>query len=126
MCGLTARQLALVELLDRHQLHRGHAEILQVRYLLDQAAICPRKSDAGAGMDGVAAHMKLVDDGRLPGVAERLVALPVEIRVGDDALRRGGGVIDLGQGQVFLRARRDRSREPVESREPGECAIAVA
>ena len=53
-------------------------------------------------MDSIAAHVKLIDDGRLPGVAEGLVALPVEIRVGDDALGRGGRVIDLGQGQVFL------------------------
>ena len=37
----------------------------------------------------------------LPRMAERLIALPIEIRVGDDALRRGGGVIDLGQREVL-------------------------
>ena len=119
------RHVALVELLDRHQLHRGHAELLQVRYLLDQAAIRPGKADLGAGMDGVAAHVKLIDDGRFPGMAERLVALPVEIRVSDDALRRGGRVIDLGQGQVLLGRRRivAEGRAKVT---PGDSAIAVA
>ena len=81
-CRIDPRDIVLVELLDRHQLDRGDAQVLQVRNLLDQAAIRPGKSDAGTGMDGIAAHVELVDDGRCPGVAERLVALPVEVRRG--------------------------------------------
>src|ERR1019366_456301 len=34
-------EVTLVELLDRHQFHGCHPEVLQIRYLLDQAAICP-------------------------------------------------------------------------------------
>ncbi len=49
-------------------------------------------------MDGIAAHMEFIDDGRFPGVAEGLVLPPVEICVGDEALGSRGGVVDLGQG----------------------------
>ncbi len=97
------RQGVLVEFLDGHQLDRGDPQIFQVRDLLDQAAVRPGESDAAAGIDGVAADVELVDDRRCPRVAEGLVTLPVEVRVGDDALRGGRRVVDLGQGQVRLR-----------------------
>ena len=104
---MTRDEIVLVELLDGHQLDRGDAQVLQVRNLLDQTAIRPRESGRRrSGSIGVAAHVELVDDRRCPGVAERLIALPVEIRVGDDALRRGGRIVDLGEGQVLLGRRR--------------------
>jgi hypothetical protein len=54
-------------------------------------------------MHGVPADMKFVNDSRFPGTAERLITLPVEIRMRDDALRRVGSIIDLGQRQVLER-----------------------
>ena len=54
-------------------------------------------------MNGVTPHMEFIDDRRFPGMAERLIALPIKIRVGDDALRRGGRIIDFGERKVLLR-----------------------
>ena len=101
VCGIDARQLALAALLDGHQLHRGDAQLLQVRDLLDQAAIRPGELRARTRIDGVAADVQLVDDRRSPGVAERLIALPVEVSVGDDALGRRVRVVHIGERQVL-------------------------
>jgi len=38
-------------------------------------------------------------------MAERLITLPIKIRVGDDALRRGSRIIGFGERQVLLRRR---------------------
>jgi len=49
--------------------------------------------------------MEFIDNSRSPGMAERLITLPIKIRVGDDALRRGSRIIGFGERQVLLRRR---------------------
>ena len=59
------RRVLRVELEHRQQLHRGDAERLQVRNLLDQSGVGAALSgrDAGARMLREAAHVHLVNDG---------------------------------------------------------------
>src|ERR1019366_9698984 len=54
-------------------------------------------------MNGVTPHMEFIDDRRFPGMAQRLVALPVKVRVSNYALRSRGCIVVLRQGQVLLR-----------------------
>ena len=118
-------EVALVEFLDRHQFHGSHAEVFQIRYLLDQTAIRPWKGRSGAGMSGVTAHMEFIDDRRFPGTAEWLIALPIKIRVRDDALRRAIRIVGFGEGQILLRRRRIVPKGGRKSR-PATDAIPVA
>src|SRR5207249_2018612 len=61
------RAVELVELVDRQQLDRGDAQVLQVRDLLDQAGAGPGVAHAGGRVGGEAAHVQLAEDRVLPG-----------------------------------------------------------
>ena len=80
----------LVELHDGHQLQGGHAEVLQVRDLLDDPPEGARVPDPRAAVPREPAHVRLVDDAEAQRVVERLVALPVEIVRDHDAPGRAG------------------------------------
>ncbi len=99
--SLLQQRVVLHELVHRHQLDRGHAEPGQVL------------GDRGMGQPGVRAahllryvgvqlgealHVGLVDDRLVVGHVEPAVALPVEVRVGDDAERhvRAGVLVVAG------------------------------
>src|SRR5450755_3682929 len=49
--------------------------------------------------------MEFIDNSRFPGMTERLIALPIKIRVSDDALGRGSRIIGFRERQVLLRRR---------------------
>src|SRR5687767_1573624 len=107
------RQLALEQKLivdegvHRQQLDRGHAERLDVRDdFLD------RHSGVGAALVlgdfrmqlGIAAHMRLVDDGAIPRHRlPHLLLLPVEVRVDHHALRHERRAVALVEGKIGLR-----------------------
>ena len=61
------------------QFHRGDAELLEVRDLLDQPGECStlRLVDAGAWVPGEAANMHLVDDGSRRRMPQRCVTFPI-------------------------------------------------
>ena len=73
-------------------------------------AIAVVRGEAGVGAAQVLAHarqplreplhVELVDDGRVPGTAQELVALPVERRVDHDGLRDRRGVVRLVHDEV--------------------------
>ena len=102
---VAAPRIVLVELLHGHQLDGGDAQILQVRDLLNQTAIGPGRLHAGARIDREPADVQLVNHGRGPRQAERLIAAPVEVLVRDDALWRGARVVDVRERQVLPRRR---------------------
>src|SRR5262249_51423035 len=85
-----------VELEYRQKLHRGDAEVLQIRNLVDQPCErpAPLVADAGAGMTREAAHVHLVDDGLRRWPLQWRIALPVVGRhVEHDALHRRAGIV---------------------------------
>ena len=85
------------ELVDREQLDRGDAEV-------DEVVGDGRMSHAGVGPADLLGHpvvelghaldVRLVDHGVAPAAAHRLVALPVELVVHDDAAGRERGGVD--------------------------------
>ena len=87
-----ARVVALLELGHRHQLDRGHAQLLQVGDLLDQPAEGAGVRDAGARVAGEAADVQLVDDRVGERHGERVLVAPVELLVHrpGSAAARGG------------------------------------
>ena len=101
------------DVVDRQQLDRGHAEVLQVA---DRGV--GRQPRVGAAQ--VLAHVRvlhrealdvrLVDDAVGQRRVRRAVVLPVEARVDDDALRDRGRVVGVvGREVVVLAARRART-----------------
>ena len=110
-----------VEREDRQQLDGGDPEVDEVRDLVDEARIraAPGGRHAGAGVGGEARQVRLVDDRLAPGVAERLVALPV-VRAGVDHDALHGRRV-VGRGRP-IRAGGSRSA----SRRPGRTDRAAA
>mmetsp|Transcript_57782 Transcript_57782/g.151983 ORF Transcript_57782/g.151983 Transcript_57782/m.151983 type:complete len:333 (+) Transcript_57782:6238-7236(+) len=80
--GVLPRARRLVELEDRQQLHRGDAELHEVRDLLHEAQVGPGLllpvRDAAVAVPREAPDVRLVDDQILHVVARRLHAVPVE------------------------------------------------
>ena len=78
------------ELVHRHELHRGDAQVLQVldHHRVRQARVGAAQllGDAGV-LDGEALDVRLVDHGLVVGDARVAVAAPVEERVDDHGLR---------------------------------------
>ena len=93
------------ELVHRHELHRRHAERLEVGDLLDDAEVGSGGGDAARGTGGEAPHMHLVDDGVGEAAAEMAVPLPVEGVVDDDALRRADDPVGAGEEPAGERPR---------------------
>src|SRR5206468_1708455 len=93
---LSRRTVLTVELEHRQQLHRGNAELLEIRDLLDQAGerAARRLSDPGTRVASEAADVHLVNDGAGGRLAQRDVCLPiVSARIDDNALRRRRSVV---------------------------------
>jgi hypothetical protein len=63
----------------RQQFHRGDAEVLEVRYFVDQSRVGAALwwLDLCAGMSGESRDVKFVDDGLRDRTVEGLVVLPV-------------------------------------------------
>ncbi len=120
----TVDEEALVsDVVDGHELDRGHAETREVRDrgIAREARVRAAQLVAHVRVEPrEALHVRLVDDGVLPGRARRAVALPVEPAVDDDALRDRRGRIGLVDAKVGVRARvgdvRQRVRAPVVDR----------
>src|SRR4030095_8973540 len=90
-----------VELEYRKQLYRRDAELLEIRYLLDQAGVraALRFVHAGTRVLREAANVHLVDDGPRGRPKEWRVALPViHSRIDDDALPSGRAVVVFSGG----------------------------
>src|SRR5215469_1518954 len=92
--------------MDRQQLHRCDAERLYVFYdFVGQTFVSPAPFLRQFGMElGKSAQVKLVDDRMVPRdkAASRL-ALPVEIRVDDNAFRHERDAVALVEGGVVAR-----------------------
>ena len=78
-----ARVVALLELGHRHELDRGHPQLLEVGDLLHDPAEGAGVRGAGARVAGEAADVHLVDDGVGEGDRERVLVAPVELLVDD-------------------------------------------
>ncbi len=105
------RELRRVEVEHRQQLDRRDAEALEVRDLLDDAAIGPRVRDPGRRRRREALDVHLVDDGVRQRPAKRLIALPVVARqVDDDAAHRRLDVVPRAARRHAVPARRRASR----------------
>src|SRR5215471_16776467 len=91
------------ERVNGQKLYRSHPERLDIFYdLIGEAFVSPAPFLRQSGMElGVTAEVKLVDDRVVPrdGVAFRF-ALPVEIRVDDNAFRHERGAVALVEGRV--------------------------
>src|SRR5215467_4676647 len=91
------------ERVNGQKLYRSHPERLDIFYdLIGQTFVSPAPFLRQSGMElGVAAEVKLVDDRVVPrdGVAFRF-ALPVEIRVDDNAFWHERGAVALVEGGV--------------------------
>ena len=129
------RQAALGEevlvgdVVDRQQLDRRHAERAEVldRRFRRQARIGAAQVVANGRMQlREALDVGLVDDGVVPGRARRRVALPVEARVDDDALRDRGGVVLVVDARGRRRRRRRARREAVAASQSIGPSIAFA
>ena len=83
----------LVRLGHRQQLDRGHAQLVQVRDALDEAAERAGVGHLRGGMDGEAAHVGLVDDRPRKRMARRPVVTPVEGFVHHQAARAVRGQV---------------------------------
>src|SRR5215471_7763157 len=94
------------ERVNGQKLYRSHPERLDIFYdLIGEAFVSPAPFLRQSGMElGVAAEVKLVDDRVVPrdGVAFRF-ALPVEIRVDDNAFRHERGAVALVEGRIVAR-----------------------
>ena len=98
--ALVEQRGVLDELVHRHQLDRGHAELLQVGgdRRVREAGVRPALLLRHVGVQlGEALDVRLVDEGLVVGDGEAAVALPVEERVDDHAVGhvRGGVVVVL-------------------------------
>ena len=96
--ALVEQRGVLDELVHRHQLDRGDAELLQVRgdRRVREPGVRPALLLRHVGVQlGEALDVRLVDEGLVVGDGEAAVALPVEERVDDHAVRhvRGGVVV---------------------------------
>ena len=99
-----------VELENRQQLHRGHAQLLQVRNLLDQAGVgAPRGSrHARARVPGEPTHVHLVHHRpRRRGVQGQVAFPVVRGRIDDDALHRRRRVVAVAARGVAAVTVRD-------------------
>ena len=86
------------DLVDRQQLHRGHAEVLEVgdRRLGGEPRVGAAQVLAHVGvLHREALDVRLVDHGVVPRDVRRRVALPVERAVDDEALRDRVGVVGV-------------------------------
>ncbi len=87
--------LHLVKFEDGHQLHRVHAQALDIGNLLHQPGEGPRIFHAGGGVLGKAPHVELVDDDVLHRDQGAAHAAPVKVvpdHAGLVVLAPGGGV----------------------------------
>jgi hypothetical protein len=91
--------------MDRHEFHRGHAQRLQIRNLLDHAQIGARVGNAAARAGREAADMHFVDDRVGQTTPQVPVPLPVEGVVDHHALRRPDDGVAAGQKMAGERPR---------------------
>ena len=119
--------LLRIELVDGHQLDHGHAQLLQIRNLLDEsgkgAALVRR--DAGVRSGGEALDVQLVHDGVMR-VARARIAAPIERRplrrqnAQRRAARRGAGqragvAIVIGREEDLARKRIEQNFGGIEA-----------
>src|SRR5215469_5088922 len=94
------------ERVNGQKLHRSHPERLDICYNFSgKAFVSPAPFLRQFGMElGVAAEVKLVNDREAPrnGAAFRF-ALPIEIRVDDNAFRHEGSAVALVEGRIVAR-----------------------
>ena len=117
--GIHAIGVGLFKLVDRKQLDRGHAQLLQIGNLLDEPGECAGMRHARRGMPGEAAHVHLVDDAVDQRNVERLIVLPVEMVLHHQAvavgtrsrleLAPGAAVGERARIRIEQHVRRDRS-----------------
>src|SRR5688572_24060883 len=100
------QEIIIDERMNGQQLDGGDAECLDVG---DDVLV--REAAEGAALAlghlrvplGVAAHVRLVDDGAVPGHGTpHLLALPVEVGVDDDAFGHEGRAVALIEGEIGL------------------------
>ena len=84
------RRIQFVEFHDRHQLHRGDPERLQVRNLLHQTRERPGILHAGRRVARECADVELVNDGLGDRRLQRLIGAPLEIDLRDEGSPPGG------------------------------------
>ena len=98
-----------IELLHRHQLDRGDAELAEIRDLVDHAEESPLVAAIGRRVDRQPADMGLVDDGLRPRGPRPGRSLPIEASVDQQTAPGGWPCGGLGIVQV----ERDRNRKRI-------------
>src|SRR6185437_8898160 len=72
------QEIVDVELVDRQELHRVHAETLQVRDFFDEAQVGARRLHARRSVRCQALHVYFIDEEILEAEIGRRISLPVE------------------------------------------------
>ena len=94
VCGFGGDVLG-VEGHDRHQLHMGDAEVLEIGDLFDQGSVGSRVGDPGGWVAGEAGQVHLVDHRLVERRMEPVVTLPVVV-VPDHPGAHGGAQVVAG------------------------------
>ena len=77
--GRRSEVLKLIELVDRHQFDTVDSQLLQIRYLLNDACKCSLVLHTRTSATCEVTHMHLIDDKIVDGCLQGQIVLPVEV-----------------------------------------------